>query len=165
MKYFTMASPFNDDLLEKFISFFNSYSLEPCIIILHTRGGSTYIAETFSLMVSQMADVTIVIHAAYSSGFDFAYKAKCKKILSSTARGMYHLGRIDISFGIDSKPYYDEDANHAKNFPVEMKISNGIAKKVMTKDEYQRFKIKREEIWFDFKRMKEIFPDAKILNT
>lgn len=163
MKYFSMANPINEELLEKFLGFYNQYQSEPCKIILNTRGGSTYISDIFISMINEMPDVTLLIHAAYSSGFEIAYNAKCKKQLSKTARGMYHLGKADMSLAIDSKPYYDEDINHAKGFVVEMKASNMLAKKVMTKAEFNSYKVKRDEVWFDFKRMKQIFPDAKIL--
>lgn len=46
-----MCNLINDEMLERFISFFNQNQLEPCTIILHTRGGSIYIQDAIVLMI------------------------------------------------------------------------------------------------------------------
>lgn len=158
-----MTDIMNEAMLEKFVVFFNQYQSQACTIILHTRGGQTYVTDAIVTMVNQMEDVTLIINAIYSAGFEFALRADCKKILAKTARGMWHLGRCDMSMAIDGKPFYDEDINHLKTFPIEYKLSCTLAKKIMTKDEFHKLKVKREEVWFDFKRMKQIFPDAEIM--
>lgn len=162
MKYFALIEGVNPETLDKFIRFYNDNHEVPCTIVINSRGGSGYIAETVVHMIGQMNDCTLIIHAAYSAAFEIAVEAKCKKILSKFSRGMMHLARLTVDMGVDGNPYYDEDTNHFKNFGVEKKLGDRLAKKIMTKEELIKFK-KREEVWFDFKRMKEIFPSAEIL--
>lgn len=163
MKYFAMCDIINDAILDKFIPFFNENQSVPCTIVLHSRGGQTYVTDIIIRMIGQMEDVTLTIHSVYSAALKIAIQADCKKVLSSTAKGMWHMGRADMSVAIDTKPYYDEDINHVKNFEIEAAQSIALANKIMTKKEFRRFKVKREEVWFDFKRMKQIFPDAEII--
>lgn len=162
MKYFTMTGSLNDEMLHKFVAFFNEHRDEPCTIIFNSRGGFTSVAETMGLMIGQMTDVTLLIHGVYSAAFELCYKVKCKKILSKYATGMWHLGRLEGTIGIDSKFYYDEELNNERNFPLEKRLGEKMAKTVMTPVEFKKYK-KREEVWFDAKRMRDIFPDAKVL--
>lgn len=162
MKYFSMTDGINCEMLGKFIKFFNDYSQEPCSIVINSRGGSSYVSETIVHMISEMTDCTLIIHGVYSAAFEIAIEAKCKKLLSKFPKGMMHIGRLDVNVALDGKPYYDEDANHFKNFPVERKLMYKLAKRILTKPELIKYN-KREEVWFDFKRMKEILPDAKII--
>jgi hypothetical protein len=162
MKYFLMDGRIDKELLEKFVSFFNNHSSDECTILLHSRGGDNYISEVVVGMISKMINVTLIISSVYSSGLYIAYQSKCKKVLSATAKGMWHYGRATIDFGTNSKPYYNEDECVVRNFSIEKKADESFARKIMTKAEYILYK-KNEEIYFDMTRMKQIFPDATIL--
>lgn len=162
MRYFTMTGQLNDDTLQRFVAFFNEHHSDPCTLIINSRGGFTSVAETIKTMIDQMADCTLMIHGIYSAAFELCYNAKCKKILSKYATGMWHLGRLEGTIGIDSKFYYDEELNNEKSFPLEKRLGEKMAKAVMTAAEFKKYK-KREEVWFDTKRMRQIFPDAKVL--
>lgn len=162
MKYFAITDSINAELLDRFIRFFNDHQEEPCTLVIQSRGGFTYVSETIVHMINQMADCTLIIHAAYSAAFEIAFQVKCKKVISKFSRGMVHMGRLEASIGVDHKPYYDEDINHTKNFSIEKRIGDNVARKIMNAAELKKWK-KREEVWFDFKRMKQIFPDASIL--
>lgn len=162
MKYFPITDSINSEMLDRFIRFYNDYKDDACTIVIHSRGGFTFVAETLVHMINQMPDCTLMIHSAYSAAFELAMQTKCKKILSKFSRGMMHMGRLETSIGVDKKPYYDEDINHTKNFHIEKRIGDVMAKKIMNAAEIKKWKL-REEVWFDFKRMKQIFPDAEII--
>lgn len=162
MKYFALTTSLDDDSLGRFIDFFNQNKTEPCTIVIHCAGGGTYQQLAMSRMISQIEDCTLFLSAAYSSAFYLAYTAKCKKILSYTSKGMWHLGRADVSLSIANKPYYHEDVVVIKNFEGEKRLSHSFAKKVMTAAEYKKY-LDGQDIYFDFKRMKQIFPDAEVM--
>jgi len=162
MKYFSMNGQINKELFERFIPFYNEHSLSDCVIVLSTAGGDSYISETLIHMINEMPKAMLLIHAVYSAGFEIAYKVKCKKLLSKTAKGMWHYARADISLNTKGKPYYKEDDCVILNLPIEKKQQETFAKKIMTPKEYKQFS-KDDDVYFDFKRMKEIFPDAEII--
>jgi len=162
MKYFTMQTGINEELLDRFVVFFNEHRESPVTIIVHSRGGSMGIGETILHMISEMADVTLIIHSVYSSAFNICYSAECKKILSKSAKGMYHQPKASVEIAVDRSPYYHEDNCLYLNFKHEKKYSDSLAKEIMTKKEYELY-VKRDEVWFDFNRMKQIFPDAEVM--
>jgi hypothetical protein len=162
MKYFSMDGRIDKEMFEKFVVFYNENCLKECAITLRTIGGETYVSEAIVRMLNEMKNVTLIIQAAYSAGFEIAMYSKCKKVLSKTAKGMWHYGRADISVNVKNKPYYREDECTVSNLPIERKQGVRLAKKVMTGKEFKLFK-KDYDIYFDFKRMKQIFPDAKVI--
>lgn len=162
MKYFPMTERIDKEMLQKFISFYNENFSEPCSIILNTVGGHTIESEVIIHMINKMPDVTLVIQYVYSAGLEIAMNVKCKKILSKVARGMWHLGRVEMSINLKNKPYWTEDECIVRNLPIEKKSAFALAKKIMTAKEYAAFK-KDQDVYFDFKRMKQIFPDAEVM--
>lgn len=162
MKYFLMSGRIDTEMLEKFIPFYNENKEYPCRIILNTRGGDSLISETIIFMINEMEDVGIIIQAVYSAGLQIAVMTKCEKILSSISRGMWHYGRTEISMSVKSVPYYHEDECTMRNLPIERKQADSLARKIMTKKELKDFKADKD-VYFDFGRMRQIFPTAKII--
>jgi len=162
MKYFSMDGRIDKDMVERFIIFYNDHCFSNCTIVMNTVGGDTYKSETIIHMINQMPKCTLLIMAAYSVGLEIAINVKCKKLLSKTAKGMWHYGRCDTSVNVKGKPYYHEDECLLRNLPIERKSAERIAKKIMTQKELKDFK-EDKDIYFDYFRMREIFLEAGVM--
>lgn len=149
-------------MLERFIVFINQHQTEACCVIIHTQGGDRYISETMVHMINKMPSVSIIIQAAYSAGFDIAFNARCPKFIGKGVKGMLHLSRVEVSINSKAKPYFFEDECCLLNLPAEHRRDDALAKKVMTPKELNAYR-RGDEVYFSFRRMREIFPDAKIL--
>lgn len=162
MKVFQIASTIDKEFLEKFILFFNENRELECLIIVNSGGGDGDAAEAIIYMINKMPNVTLFMQAAYSCAFELAWFAKCKKILSQTAKGMWHYSRLNMAINTKEKTYYSEDECMIRNLPIERKSIESVARKIMTAKEYKEFK-ENKDIYFDMQRMKQIFPDAQVV--
>lgn len=154
--YFQMSGLINMEMEEKFISFYNLNHDNQTTIILNTGGGGYFHAESLVKMINEMKDVTIFVQAASSAGFFLLYYTKCKLIISKTARAMWHFGRWEISMNDKGKAYYREDECVLSHFPFHSRESKRIARTTMNKKEYTQF-LKDDDVYFNTKRMREIF--------
>lgn len=133
------------------------------IAIQMNHGGGSFLAtEAITRIVNLHKETEIIVQAAFSAGFLFLIETKCKKVLSRTCRGMWHYGKWNIEYNDKHEPYYYDDECIIRNLPFHKIHTQSVAKKVMTSTEYKNF-LKDRDVYFDFKRMKEIFPNAEII--
>lgn len=161
--YFFLTGQIDNDLLNRFIDFYNNNRGSLITVIIKTIGGDLKNSELIIEMINQNKNNTLHIISAFSAGMLIAVKCKCKKQLSKYSMGMWHYGKWDIEIGDKGKPYYKQDACITKEFPRHKKNADLFAKEIMTTKEFKKFK-KDDDVYFGFKRMKQIFPDAKIIN-
>lgn len=163
MKYFSMIGAMDTAMLERFIDFSNNNHQESWAIVLNTSGGGFWPTETMGKIINEHdKDVQVIVQGAYSSGFLLLNSIKRKIILSKTCRGMWHYGKWDLQYNDKGKPYYYDDECIIRNLPFHKRHSESLAKKVMTTKEFKHFKDDKD-VYFDFKRMKQIFPDAEVM--
>ncbi len=162
MKYFSFDTEIDKVLFSRFVDFYNEHLDSPCTIVINSIGGDAHVMFTVLRMINGMKDVTLIIEVAYSAAFYIAYHCDCKKILSPLAKGMWHFSTSQITLNHNNKPTYWTDKCHIQNFPIEKKMFDELAKKIMNKKEFTAYKSDRD-IYFPFSRMKEIFPKATIL--
>lgn len=160
MKYFQMHGLIDKEMADQFTVFYNQYREEDVTIVLNTCGGGYFQAELITRMVNEFKNVTLLVQAAYSAGFYILFYAKCKIVLSRTARGMWHYGRWAIEMNDKGKPYYGEDVCVLTNLAAHSRESRMIAKKTMNHKEYRGF-MKDENVYFNTARMKQIFNHTK----
>jgi ATP-dependent protease ClpP protease subunit len=157
-----MIGLLDNEMLVKFVDFVNSNTDEAWTIIINSGGGNFLATETITRIVNLHKETEIIVQAAFSAGFLFLIETKCKKTLSRTCRGMWHYGRWSIEYNDKHKPYYYDDECIIRNLPFHKKHSQSLAKKIMNTTEYKDF-LKDRDVYFDFKRMKEIFPNAEVI--
>lgn len=163
MKYFHIDSQIDKELLNKFLEFANNNIEENWTIVIYTVGGTNVFAKSILHIINQRKDkVSIICNEAYSAGFCILYGAKCKKYLTQDCRGMIHMRSADINMQPTGKPSYTEDRCLIKNWKHHKSEDYNWIKKFMTDKEIKRYK-RGNDIFFTFKRMKEIFPDAEII--
>lgn len=162
MKYFHLHGELNNESLESFYNFLNQYDTEDCTISIMSGGGSTCVAKSIiNALNLKRESVTLVCHEVYSGAFEIFYRTKCKKILAETCKGLYHLSAAKMWVSANKRPFEKEDRIIAKNWK-ESTCQLDFVKQFMTKKELSEFK-KGNDVYFTFKRMKEIFPDAEII--
>lgn len=163
MKYFHIDSEINKELLNRFLEFANNNENEDWTINIYTSGGATVMAKSILYIINQRKDrVTLFCCEAYSAGFELFYDAKCRKVIVQKGKGMIHMNSSDISIQSNGKPSYSEGACIIKNWEQDKKEDRSWIKQILTKKEYKRYK-KGWDVYFTFKRMKEIFPNAEII--
>lgn len=162
MKYFHLDAEIDKDLMNRFYEFCNQYENDEWTISLFTAGGATAAGKTIIHIINQRPEkVTLICHEAYSSGFDILYNSNCKKILAETCKGMVHLSATQMWMQSNNKPCYREDECVIRNWEYSTSFLK-MVKKFLTVPELKDFK-EGEDVYFTFKRMKEIFPDAEII--
>ena len=116
--------------------------------------------KIMSRQLSLHIETTVVIlwAWAYSAAFKIFHDYKWKKIMTYWSRGMRHQWHQAIDINDDWSITYLEDKVVARN----NKKTADSPYKWMTKKEKKLF-IKWKDVYFDFERMKEIFPDIEIL--
>lgn len=159
MRYFPMIGSIDQAMLDRFTDFYNSNVDEKICIVLNTTGGGYFQAEAIIEMINKHGDASLLIQAAYSAGMIIALSANCYKTLSTSCRGMWHYGTWELTHDDKGKPAYNETECIIKNMPFHKHQSKARAKQIMTPKEYGKF-LKDRDIFFEFKRMKQIFPDA-----
>lgn len=163
MKYFHIDSKIDKELFNKFLDFCNANGEDEWTIIIYTVGGWICMGKTILRIINlRKENVTLVLHEAYSSGFYIFYEAKCKKVMCSNGKGMFHKPSAEMLISVDSKPIYAEDKTIVKNWTQSKKEDNKWVKKFLTKKEFKDYK-KGYDIYFTTKRMKKIFPEVEII--
>lgn len=160
MKYFHLNGIINEELFDKFITFYNE-TTEDYKVVINSRGGKSALADIIRNMIEESpVKVTLISAGCFSSAFELFYKCSGDKIICEGTTGMYHMPYIkDVSLGINNRPSWEEDICNVSNFDIS---TVDFIKEFITTKELKKFH-KNEDVFFTFKRMKEIFPDAKIL--
>lgn len=160
-KYFQLKGEITTSLLDNFINFYNTIEDQHYNIILDSIGGAFTIAVLIVKMINEKADkLTLISLGAYSSALYILYKSKCKKVLVEGSVGAYHRPmHSNITLTITGEAKYHEDVNHIKNFKS---FNIDFVKEFMTKKELKKLN-DNQDVFFTFKRMCKIFPDAEII--
>ena len=162
MKYFHLNGIINEELLEKFIEFRNENESEEWTIVSNSGGGKSNLAQVILYEINNRTIRTVLVSVGiYSASFVIFYFAKCEKKITEGSIGMIHLRANDISIQSHGKPQFSEDACVVKNHKETREIDSFV-EEFMTKDEVKRYR-KGDDVYFTFKRMKEIFPDAETI--
>lgn len=77
------------------------------------------------------------------------------------AKGMCHIGHVEMSMNSDGKPTYNEDACIMENWRCQPR-SELYFNNFLTKEELVEVK-KGEDVFLSLKRLIEIFPDATVM--
>lgn len=163
MKYFHIDSRIDKEMYSKFLEFANANGEEEWTIILYTVGGFNVIAKNILFIINnRVAATTLICNEAYSAGFSLFYEAKCKKVMCHNSKGMTHLAAAEMFMQSNGKPSYSEDECIVKNWKQSKKKDKEWVKIFLTKKEYKNYK-NGKDVYFNFNRMKEIFPEAEVI--
>jgi len=116
-----------------------------------------------SLMIRRLEqhkdNVTLICWTwAYSSAFKIFYKFSGKKMMVYWCMWMHHKAHQEILMNEDWKPTHQDWFATLRNNKKTQSTPYGF----MTTREVKQFN-KWEDVFFDFDRMKEIFPDVEVI--
>ena len=161
--YYLLDDRINGDTAKPLIEFIREHPGD-LMIGIDSIGGSAHVAKFLTAILNENSDrITLAaVCGVYSSAFEMFYRFRGKRIMTDGCRGMYHYGAIGCNISENGKPFRGEDKCVKKNVVIEGEFTESIAKDVMNKKEFRRFK-NNGDIYFSFNRMREIFPDAMII--
>jgi ATP-dependent protease ClpP protease subunit len=162
MKYFHLDGRIVEELLNRFLGFMNETPSEEITIIINSVGGKECVSKLILNIINENKErCTLISLGVYSAAFYIFYNAECKRKMTYGSPAMWHLSSADMRMMSNKKPSYTEDETQLKNW-VDDKIEIEFAEKFMTPKELRDFK-KGIDVYFTFKRIKEIFPDVEII--
>jgi hypothetical protein len=164
MKYFNLSGTIDDSILTRFLDFYNQNNQDEITIVIDSGGGRVACSNVIlSIVNDNPAKFTLLNIGSFSSAFCIFYYAKCKKLLSKGSIGMIHMAMVkDVIVDERGKYPYPSDECNVKN-AIAMSDKRWC-RKFMTEKEFSDYK-KGKDVYFTFKRMKEIFPAAKTIGT
>lgn len=161
MKYFQLEGIIDESTLARFMEFCNDNTSEEWTIVINSVGGSSVLATMILSIINSNSEKTTLISAGcYSAAFYIFYFAKCKRKMIYGSIGMHHRESIrGLTINEKGNPKYQEDLCHIENLKA---VRDNFLKRVMTKKEKELYN-SDDDVYFTFKRMREIFPNVEIL--
>ena len=163
-KYYIFDGPINQETTQRLINFINAVE-EPMQIGLVSNGGDKSATLFLIDVLNQNKDrITLVAMAGiYSSAFRLFKSFEGKKKMAFGVVGMWHYSGQEIRMNCLGKPdYYDGIASFESLKQWDKAHDLEFAKSFMNNMELKKFN-RAQEVFFDFGRMKEIFPDVEII--
>lgn len=163
MKYFNIEAGLSPELLERFMDFYNNNQEGDITIVVNSGGGKEFIADVIAEIINNDKDrFTFMAVACYSSAFKLLYNVKCNRVMVNGCMGMMHKSYIDDIVVNSTRDYsYSKDICAVKTM---VDIAPVFFKDFMTPKEIKKYN-KGDDVFFTFNRMKEIFPQAKVIGT
>jgi len=161
MKYYQLNGIIDEQLVTSFMEFCNNNLQDDCTIVINSGGGKSTLAAVVLDMINSNADkITLISAGAYSAALYVFFFAKCKKKIIYGSIGMYHSQYLkDVYINEKGNPKYEDDICQVENLKS---TTNRFLSKFMTKKEKSLYN-NHKDVYFTFKRMKKIFPDAEIV--
>lgn len=162
-KYYILDGQINSESCHKLIDFINTNEGR-LVIAINSTGGELSHSEFILRALNDNADriSLVAIERINSCAFSLFYEFNGARSMITPVHGMHHYGYRDITINDDGRPSYASDKITKRQVVFYKKRSIDFAKKFMTKKELRELK-RGWDVYFDFDRMKEIFPDAIIL--
>lgn len=157
------ADGLNDGKVTSLIDFVNNTQGELTIGI-NSGGGSNAIRLFVQKLFEENQDrITLVgLVGVYSAAFELFYNFKGKRVMTDNLCGMVHRSYISgISIDSSKAPTHDEMKAMLSGMYAASEADEQFAQSFMTPYEFERYK-KGDDVYFDFKRMKQIFPDVEV---
>ena len=127
-------------------------------------GAAMVLLQALSTRNEQFNKVTLIgVNYLGSSAFRLFYSYRGPKLLTMNCIGMAHQTKIEVAIASNNKPSNDEGVTHLANRDIIFEDETNFAKKFMTHIEFEKF-CDNKDIWFDLRRMREIFPDVKVIS-
>lgn len=165
-KYYLLKGDINTETVTHALEYINEHVEEHQITIAITsEGGTSYDGRFLLQCLNQYySKIKLVcLDKVYSSAFDIFYKFKGVKELSLGCRGMLHCDSMYIPT-MSSKVIKKDEETQSSFLQLDILRDETVkmCSDFCTKEEVQSL-IKGEDIYFDFNRMKKIFPKAHIM--
>ena len=161
-KYFQMEGLIDELQLTKFMEFCNIYLPDnACTVVINSGGGKSTLAEMIvEIINSHSENFTLVSAGCYSAAFSIFKFVKCQKKIIKGSLGMYHKEYLrDVFINKDNKPTNYSDLCQIENFNC---IDESWFEAMLNRKEKAIYR-RGEDVYFTFKRMVELFPEASVV--
>lgn len=162
-KYHIISGGIDSHSISDLAGFLNNNDGE-LAISLNSTGGDGDLAVLAVKMLNENSDriELIMTTGCYSAAFKIFAKFKGKRSLVVGATGMFHYSFRQSSIDERKKIVFLEERALAESSKQAMQSTEEFASLIMNDTEFAKFK-KGKSVYFTFNRMKELFPDAEIL--
>jgi hypothetical protein len=106
----------------------------------------------------------IAMAGVYSMGFEVFYRYEGQKKMVFGVRGMYHLSSQEVQISAHGRAAYDEGTCQLSGLKNDRVRDLQFASLFMTEKELRKMK-SGQDVFFDFERMKQIFPDVEVVGA
>lgn len=160
-KYFHFEGEIASESIKELLVFISENECN-LLIGINSGGGSDAVAKYLLEVFNRNKDrLSIVVTAGvYSAAFRLVHLFEGIVLLSEGCKGMYHYGTIESVHNALGMPSSPMDKNDISNLVLSRNSDDKYATKFMTAKELKQFK-KGEDVYFDYRRMKEIFQNRK----
>ena len=154
----------NKETVQQLFDFLNANQTENIMMSICCTGGEYALAKMMIQVLNEQPERIILVSDCmlYSSGFDVFYHFKGKKILTVGVLGMTHNPSGNLTISANGEPYYEEDKAHKRSLKSIVEWESKWLSDILTKKECKDYALNKP-IYFDFKRMTQIFPNAEII--
>lgn len=154
-----LLDEFNDDMLDKIISFYNTPFTGERFIYMNSYGGDHQVMQAIMDIINHNKDITTLVgyNRLSSAAFEMFFKCECKKVLLPGTVGMFHTSVTDISIDERAIPHFPVDVLRHKwvKTYLRQRTIKLLDKLNMTNKEKRKILEKGEDQWFSETRMVE----------
>lgn len=163
MRYHLLKGQINPEIVKETLDFICDHKGHLTVAI-DSHGGEKAYADMLLFALNQNKDrVTLIAIAGVAScAFDIFYGFQGVRKMAFGCMGMTHYSSRNIDTHSNGEAAYAEGDCHKKNLKAYKEYELFILRKFATEKEIKRFK-KSWDVYFSFKRMQQIFPDAEII--
>lgn len=155
-----LTGPVDDLMVNRLIDVLNIKEDIPHYVYLKTEGGDVTCQDAIIHLLNENADKCILIGYGYlySAGFNIFYKAECPKTLLPDTLGMAHFAASFLRITETGKPNMsDPDAFYLKNLKITKSKTMKFFKSLAFTEQELEEASDGKEVWFNTKRMNELF--------
>lgn len=164
MEYLIFNEPITEETGQKILDFIGRTD-GPIQIGIATVGGckSTALFVLDAMNAAKDRLTLVAMTGIYSAGFRLFYDYKGKRKITFGCNGMYHYSGQNIRMNALGKPDYYEGAASMETIKKYDRADDlQFSKQFMTASELRKF-AQAQDVFFNFGRMMEIFPDVEMI--
>lgn len=163
MRYHLHADGINEISVMDTINFIQNNEGELTIGLNSNGGGSSCAAFLLDCLNKNKDRITLIaLTGVFSAAFRVFYDFAGEKKMSHGCLGMYHYESQDVMMFAKIQPDKPDGEGVISALKSDKSANDTFAEKFMTPAEIRRFR-QNLDVYFDFERMKQIFPEAEII--
>lgn len=163
MKYYIHADGINDRSVMETVNFIQNNEGEITIGLNSDGGQTSYGAFLVECLNENKDRITLIaLTGVFSAAFRVFYEFKGKRKMSHGCRGMFHYATQDVRMCAKIRPDGTGEESVISGLKSSKAQNDSFVEQFMTPTELRKFR-KNWDVYFDFERMKKIFPDAEII--
>jgi ATP-dependent protease ClpP protease subunit len=155
-----LTGPVDDSMVNVLINGLNNKEDSIHYIYLKTEGGDVTCQDAIIHLLSENSERCVLIGYGYlySAGFNIFYKSECPKALLPDTLGMAHFAASFLRITETGKPNMsDPDAFYLKNLKITKSTTMKFFKSLAFTEQELTEVSNGNEVWFNTKRMNELF--------